>query len=146
VLPLGKSTQTSGVIGRVYPPLYIITGSQSPSAPFRNRVMGQFEMLTRSGTLPAMLFMVLERFRGGDPRPVGERFKHSGRMLPDGVTYHVSWVDVAGARCFQVMEAPHAELLDVWVSRWNDLIDFEIVPVQTSSDFWSDMQRPGQSK
>ncbi len=93
-----------------------------------------------------MLFMVIERFRGGDARRVGERFKQSGRMLPDGVTYHASWVDSAGARCFQVMEATRLELLDVWVSRWNDLIDFEIVPVQTSSDFWAELQRSGQSK
>jgi hypothetical protein len=93
-----------------------------------------------------MLFMVIERFKKGDARPVGERFKHSGRMVPDGVTYHASWVDSAGARCFQVMEAPRSELLDVWVSHWDDLIDFEIVPVQTSSDFWSEVQRSGESK
>ncbi len=89
-----------------------------------------------------MLFMVIERFKEGDVRAVGERFKRSGRMLPDGVTYHASWVDSVGGRCFQVMEAPRSELLDVWVSRWDDLIDFEIVPVQTSSDFWSENQRP----
>jgi hypothetical protein len=35
------------------------------------------------------------------------------------------------------MEAPDTELLNVWVHRWSDLIDFEIVPVLTSADFWS---------
>lgn len=40
-------------------------------------------------------------------------------------------------RSFQVMEAPHRELLNVWVRRWEDLIDFEIVPILTSADFWS---------
>jgi hypothetical protein len=34
----------------------------------------------------------------------------------------------------------HAELLNTWVSRWDDLIDFEIVPVLTSSDFWAQTQ------
>ena len=24
-----------------------------------------------------------------------------------------------------------------WTERWSDLIDFEIVPVETSSDFWA---------
>ena len=31
-----------------------------------------------------MLFMVIERFRHGKPRLVGERFTLSGRMLPEG--------------------------------------------------------------
>jgi hypothetical protein len=84
-----------------------------------------------------MLFMVIERFKGGDPRLIGERFARNGRMLPEGVLYQASWVDPAGARCFQVMEAANAELLDVWVKRWDDLMDFEIVPVLTSGDYWS---------
>jgi Protein of unknown function (DUF3303) len=87
-----------------------------------------------------MLFMVIEHFKDSNAEPVGERFRHSGRMLPEGVTYHASWVDSAGARCFQIMEAPHPELLNEWVSYWDDLVDFEIVPVLTSSDFWSKIQ------
>lgn len=87
-----------------------------------------------------MLFMVIERFKQGDAAPIGQRFRRSGRMLPEGVSYHASWVDSEGARCFQLMEAPHPELLDAWVRRWSDLIDFEIVPVVTSGDFWSARQ------
>jgi len=52
-----------------------------------------------------MLFMVIERFKKGDATPVGERFKKSGRMLPEGLLYRASWVDPGGARCFQLMEA-----------------------------------------
>ncbi len=85
--------------------------------------------------------MVIEHFKDGNAGAVGERFRHSGRMLPEGVTYHASWVDSEGARCFQVMEAPHAELLSLWVRRWDDLVDFEIVAVQTSGEFWSKIQR-----
>jgi len=81
--------------------------------------------------------MVIERFKRGDPKPVGERFRLHIRMLPEGVLYHVSWVDSAGTRCFQVMEAANRELLETWTRRWDDLIDFEIVPVLTSSDFWA---------
>jgi hypothetical protein len=92
------------------------------------------------GTLRVMLFMVIERFKHGDAKPIGERFKRSGRMLPEGVTYQASWVDSKGTRCFQLMEAPHPELLSAWVSRWDDLIDFEIVPVLTSNDFWAQAQ------
>ena len=83
-----------------------------------------------------MLFMVIEHFKGGNAAAVGERFRRDGRMMPEGVLYHASWVEPAGARCFQVMEAARPELLNAWVSRWDDLMDFEIVPVLTSSDFW----------
>jgi len=82
-----------------------------------------------------MLFMVIEHFKNGDPAPVGERFKLSGRMLPEGVTYHASWVDAGGTRCFQIMES-----LNAWITRWQDLVDFEIVPVLTSADFWAKKQ------
>jgi hypothetical protein len=84
-----------------------------------------------------MLFMVIERFKNGDPAPIGERFKRSGRMLPEGVEYRASWVDRAQGRCFQVMEATDPEVLRVWISRWDDLVDFEVIPVVTSSEFWS---------
>jgi hypothetical protein len=86
--------------------------------------------------LRTMLFMVIERFKPGSTSLVGERFRQNGRMLPDGITYHASWVEPSGARCFQIMEAVSLELLQTWVSRWSDLVDFEIIPVQTSAEFW----------
>jgi hypothetical protein len=35
------------------------------------------------------------------------------------------------------METADPELLKTWLSRWNDLIDFEIVSVESSADFWA---------
>jgi len=87
-----------------------------------------------------MLFMVMERFK--DAQAIGERFQRSGRMLPENVVYHASWVDAAGMRCFQIMEAPALESLDPWVSRWSDLVDFEILPVVTSAEFWASLASP----
>jgi hypothetical protein len=49
-------------------------------------------------TRSALLFMVIEQFKGGEAAPVGERFKECGRMLSEGVHYQSSWVDAAGAR------------------------------------------------
>ena len=86
-----------------------------------------------------MLFMVIEHVK--DPEPISERFKRMGRMLPEGVVYHASWVEPSGARCFQIMEAEDAALLRVWASRWEDLIDFEIVPVLTSQQFWAEYDK-----
>ena len=87
-----------------------------------------------------MLFMVIEHFKNGDPKPVGERFKHSGRMLPEGVIYYASWMDSRNSRCFQIMEAPDRESLEPWTAAWDDLVDFEVVPVQTSAEFWATVQ------
>jgi hypothetical protein len=88
-----------------------------------------------------MLFMVVERFKDGKRCAIGERFQRQGRMLPPDVIYHASWVDVTGTCCFQVMEALRRELIDDWVRCWDDLVDFEVVPVLTSADFWA---REGQ--
>jgi hypothetical protein len=87
-----------------------------------------------------MLFMVIERFKGGDAASVGERFAKHGRMLPDGATYGGSWLEPDGSRCFQVMDASDRATLDMWIARWSDLVDFEVVPVVTSSEFWAARQ------
>jgi len=85
--------------------------------------------------------MVIETFQGGDPNPVGERFRLQGRMLPEGVVYLASWMEASGARCFQIMEAPDRISLDSWSKHWNDLVDFEIIPVLTSNDYWATLGR-----
>jgi len=79
-----------------------------------------------------MLFMVIERFRGGDAAAVYRRFRERGRMAPDGVRYVDSWVETGFDRCFQLMECDDPRLLDEWTANWQDLVEFEIVPVVTS--------------
>jgi hypothetical protein len=81
------------------------------------------------------LFMIVERFRDVDA--VGRRFRAQGRMLPDGVTVHASWIEPEGGRCFQIMEAARADELAPWMRRWADLVEFEVIPVLTSTEFWS---------
>jgi hypothetical protein len=39
-----------------------------------------------------MRFMIVEHFRGGDARPLYERFRERGRLAPDGLRYVNSWV------------------------------------------------------
>ena len=84
-----------------------------------------------------MRFMVIERFRGGDPAPVGERFRTSGRMMPDGVSYVESWIDPVGMRCFQLVDAPNRDVLGAWIARWNDIVDFEAVEIVDPAGFWA---------
>jgi hypothetical protein len=82
-----------------------------------------------------MLFMVIEHFK--DVTAIGERFRVKGRMLPEGVTYQASWIDASRERCFQLMESPDEKSLRPWLEAWSDLVEFEIVPVITSAEFWS---------
>ena len=88
--------------------------------------------------------MVVERFKQG-PEPVGARWCEKGRMMPEGVVYHASWLDRDGNTCFQLMEAENPEALKPWMERWSDLADFEVTPVQTSADFWATRQGQGKS-
>jgi hypothetical protein len=88
-----------------------------------------------------MLFLVIEHFKNQDIGAVGRRFLEKGRMLPENVSYRTSWVESNGARCFQLMEAPDADALRTWSKRWEDLVDFEVVPVVTSEEFWSRVAR-----
>ena len=80
------------------------------------------------------LYMVIERFRNGDPLPVYRRFRENGRMAPEGLNYLSSWVDEGLASCFQIMEATDRALLDQWMAQWSDLIDFEVHRVITSTE------------
>ena len=81
-----------------------------------------------------MLYMIVESFKNRDPVPVYRRFGEQGRLAPEGLHYVASWVDESLSRCFQLMEPADRALLDEWISRWNDLVDFEVYPVMTSSE------------
>jgi len=81
-----------------------------------------------------MLFMVIEKFRNKDALAVYRRFRERGRMMPDGLKYVGSWTEANFDRCFQLMECYDAREFQQWVIQWNDLIDFEIVPVISSED------------
>jgi hypothetical protein len=77
--------------------------------------------------------MVIERFKNRDPVPVYRRFRDKGRMAPEGLTYVSSWVTEDMSRCYQVMECDDRRLLEQWMTRWNDVTDFEVIPVVTSA-------------
>lgn len=83
-----------------------------------------------------MLFMVIECFKPGKGEEVGNRFKLRGRMMPAGVEYRGSWLVPDTGKCFQVMEASSKALIDQWIANWSDLVDFEVIPVITSAEYW----------
>lgn len=81
-----------------------------------------------------MLFMVIERFREGRAPDIYRRFRDQGRLAPEGLRYVSSWVDFDFRRCFQLMETEDESLFRQWTSHWEDLADFEVVPVRTSAE------------
>jgi hypothetical protein len=81
-----------------------------------------------------MLFMVIERFKDADPKPVYRHLRDQGRGLPDGLKYVASWIEPNFDRCFQVMECDDARLLQEWVLHWREHATFEIIPVVTSAE------------
>ena len=80
-----------------------------------------------------MLYLVIENYRNRNPLPVYRRLRDRGRSMPDGLHYRGSWITEDLARCYQVMECQDRAALDQWMSSWQDLVDFEVVPVITSA-------------
>lgn len=73
--------------------------------------------------------MVIETFRDECQDQVYARFRERGRMLPDGLAYLNSWTNRERGVCYQLMEARSPDLFPVWFARWEDLVSFELVPV-----------------
>jgi len=80
-----------------------------------------------------MLYMIIESFKNQDAVPVYRRFRDHGRLAPDGLKYVSSWVAIDLTTCYQLMECEDRKLLEQWMTRWSDLVDFEVLPVITSS-------------
>lgn len=80
-----------------------------------------------------MLYMIIEKFHPGKANDIYNRFDEKGRLMPEGLTYINSWIDEKITTCFQVMETDAIEKIHEWISHWNDLVDFEIIPVLTSA-------------
>jgi len=81
-----------------------------------------------------MLYMVVEHFKDADPLPVYRRFRDHGRLAPEGLQYVSSWVDEKLETCFQLMETDDRRLLDEWMAKWSDIVEFEVYPVITSKE------------
>jgi hypothetical protein len=79
-----------------------------------------------------MLYMVIERFK--DAPAIYQRLREKGRMMPEGLEYVSSWIDVDLKTCWQVMRAEDESLFQSWIDNWKDLADFEIVQVRTSAE------------
>jgi hypothetical protein len=55
-------------------------------------------------------------------------------MLPDGLHYVDSWVASDFDRCFQLMETEDPVLFRKWIEKWEDLVEFEVIPVVSAEE------------
>ena len=81
-----------------------------------------------------MLYMVIEHFKTPGAIEIYRRVRDGGRFLPEGLEYVSSWVDLDFTICYQLMKTDNEKLFELWTKHWEDLIDFEIIPVQTSAE------------
>ena len=81
-----------------------------------------------------LLYMIVEHFKNGDPRPIYQRFRERGRLAPEGLNYVSSWVDEKLQRCFQLMETDDITHLNEWIANWSDIVEFEVYPVISSKE------------
>jgi hypothetical protein len=75
--------------------------------------------------------MIIEQFK--DAPAIYRRLRKKGRMMPEGLDYISSWIDLDFKICWQVMQTDNPALLERWTENWSDLMEFEIVPVRTSN-------------
>ena len=80
-----------------------------------------------------MQYMIIERLHPGKIKELYQRFADKGRMLPDGVHYINSWINEEVTVCYQVMETESPAKLQLWIDKWKDLVDFEVIPVISSA-------------
>jgi len=85
-----------------------------------------------------MLYMVVERFKDGNAEPVYRRLEQEGRLMPEGLEYRGSWVERSMDRCFQLVESEDPTLLQRWAEEWEDLVEFEFVPVRPGAEVEED--------
>jgi uncharacterized protein DUF3303 len=90
-----------------------------------------------------MLIMVIERFAPGAAADIYRRVREQDRSLPDGLTYVDSWVRADLGGCYQLMHCDDPALLQEWIAAWNDLSEFEIVPVVPSKQTQALFERLG---
>jgi len=77
--------------------------------------------------------MVIERFKA-DPALIYQRLRKRGRMMPVGLDYVSSWINLDLKTCYQLMQTEDEALFARWIESWRDLMEFEIVPVRTSAE------------
>lgn len=81
-----------------------------------------------------MTYMIIETFKQGKVKEIYQHLEEKGRMQPVGLTYINSWIDENMEKCYQVMETDSIDKIHQWISNWDDVMEFDIVPVISSAE------------
>jgi hypothetical protein len=81
-----------------------------------------------------MLFMITYAFAPDARNSAQERFKKTGGMPGAGVKFHGRWHALAGGHGFVLAEGNDSVAIGRWMQEWNDLLEFEVIPVNTDED------------
>jgi uncharacterized glyoxalase superfamily protein PhnB len=102
--------------------------------PFKNRLIfwQSAETTTAPESSQRKRYMLIERFR--DPVAVYRRFREQGRLAPKTLRYVSSWVTQDIDRCYQIMECDDEQQLKEWMKNWDDIVEFEVIPVISSDE------------
>ena len=74
-------------------------------------------------------YMVVETFKPTCWALARGRFEQKRRLLPTGLNYLGSWSNRDRRLCYQLMETAQPKLFTLWFSRWDDLVEFDLVPL-----------------
>ena len=74
--------------------------------------------------------MVVETFPPENLDAIYARFHDKGRMLPEGLEFMDSWLTGTNDKVYQLMATDKVETFAEWKQHWDDLVDFEIVPLR----------------
>lgn len=79
-------------------------------------------------------YLIIERYKSGQTEAIYARYEALGRMLPGGVEFVNSWVTEDLQTCYQVMRSPDRALIQLWIDKWSDLVDFEVMRVLDTAE------------
>ena len=65
-----------------------------------------------------MLHMVVEKYKTPGAIEIYRRAASQERMMPDGLEYVSSWVDLDFTICYQLMKTENVKLFDQWIDHW----------------------------
>lgn len=80
-----------------------------------------------------MLFMLAGEFKIKDRDAVEKRFLEKGVVPPEGIKVIGQW-SAPKQRSFQVVETDDYILLGRWVHEWSDIVNVDIIPINTFED------------
>ncbi len=80
------------------------------------------------------LYLIIETFKPGKVRAVYQRVEDRGRLMPEGLEYFDSWITSDLTKCYQIVRCEDRALIDEWIGRWDDLVEFEVVEVLGSDE------------